>query len=251
VIRELARKEYVERKIMMSIGFTLVLLVTATLPFFFGYSLRHALAQGSNETATLVLRNFRSYAAFIEGQWCARSLPRVLCLLALIGGAGMLAGEREARTWPLLYRSSAPVAAIVGVKYGVLAVWLLAVTLVSALVLAIHGAIAHEPFPLVPIAVTSAIAFATALAFLSVVFAAGAFASRTAFAAALALVAGFAIAGALVPLGFNATALSADVFATDGSIDAARAGVEAGLCLFIAAAGFALAVWRTARRGGT
>ncbi len=251
MIRELARKEYVERKILMSIGFTLVLIVTAILPFFFGYSLEHAARQGSNETAGIVLRNFRSYAAFIENQWCARSLPRVLCLLALVGGAGMLAGEREARTWPLLYRSSAPLGAIVGVKYGVLALWLLIVTSTSTLVLAIHGAIAHEPFPVAAVAITSTIAFCTSLAFLSVVFLAGAFVSRAAFAAALGLVAAFAVAGALLPLGFNVTALSADLFANDGSIDWPRAFLETALCAALAAAGLGAAVWQTVRRRGT
>ncbi len=251
MIRELARKEYVERKILMSIGFTLVLIVTAILPFFFGYSLKHAVLQGSNETASLVLLNFRSYAAFVETQWCARSLPRVLCLLALVGGAGILAGEREARTWPLLYRSSAPLGAIVGVKYGVLAVWLLIVTLASTLVLAIHGAIAGEPFPLVAVGITSTIAFLTALAFLSVVFLAGACVSRAIFAAAIGLAGGFAFAGVLLLLGFNVTALSADLFASDGRIDWPRAGIEVLLCVAIAVAGFSLALWQTVRRRGT
>lgn len=251
MIRELARKEYVERKALLAIAYTLVLIVTAILPFFFGFSLHRALTQGANETATLVLRNFRSYPAFVETQWCARSLPRLLCLLALVGGAGALAGEREGHTWPLLYRSSAPLRAVVGVKYGVLALWLFTVTLASSIVLAVHGAIAHQPFPLVPIAVTSTLAFATSLAFLSVVFAAGAFVSRAAVAALLALVAGFALAAALVPFGLNATALGADLFATDGSIDWTRAGVELGVALAIAAAGYALALWQTVRRAGT
>lgn len=251
MIRELARKEYVERKPLMAIGFILVLIVTAILPFFFAYSLKHALQQGANETATLVLRNFRSYAAFIEYQWSARGLPRILCLLALVGGAGMLAGEREAKTWPLLYRSAAPIGAIVGVKYGVLALWLAIVTLASTLVLAIHGAIAQESFPLAPVLVTSGIALVTAFAFLSVVFAAGAFVSRTVLAAALALAAGFGIAGVLLPFGLNATALSADLLGTDGRIDWVRAGVEATVALGIAVTGLWLAVWQTVCRRGT
>jgi ABC-type transport system involved in multi-copper enzyme maturation permease subunit len=251
VIRELARKEYVQRKALFAIAYTLVLLLTAVLPFFFAYSLQHAMTQRANDTAELILRNFRSYANFVEAQWCARSLPRILSLLALIGGAGALAGERENHTWRLLSRSSASAGTIVGVKYGVLAVWLLAVVVASTIVLAVHGAIAHQPFPLIAISVTSLLAFATSLAFLGVVFAASAFVSRAAVAAALALVAGFALAGVLLPFGFNATAFAADLIASDGSLNGARAAVELAMCAAIAAAGVGLAVWRSARNAGT
>ena len=66
---------------------------TAILPFFFVFSLQHSFLQRANDTAAIILLNFRSYAVFVEAQWCARGLPRLLCLLALIAGAGAIASH--------------------------------------------------------------------------------------------------------------------------------------------------------------
>jgi ABC-type transport system involved in multi-copper enzyme maturation permease subunit len=195
-----------------------------------------------------VLRNFRSYALFIEQQWCARGLPRLLCLLALLGGAGAIAGEREAHTWPLVYRSGVPLRSVVLVKYLVLATWLKIVCVGSIVVLALHTLIARLPFPLVPVLVTVLIAYLTSLAFLAVVFAAGAFVGRTVAAGGIALVAGFAVAGLLTLAGFNGTALGADVFASDGSLLAGRVVSVLLVCLALTVVALGLALFEVDRR---
>jgi ABC-type transport system involved in multi-copper enzyme maturation permease subunit len=218
VIRELSRKEYVQRKPLLAIAFALVLFVTALMPFAFVFSLQHAIRSVGNETAQLVLLNFRSYQVFLESQWLARNLARILCLLALIAGASAIAGEREARTLPLLYTSSVRLHDVVIVKFCVIAVWLLLVTFASTAVLAANSTVEKLPFPVLDITVASVVAWANAMAFLGVVFAASAIATRTVVAAALALVFGFGMAGALVPLGLNGTALATNIFAVDGSI---------------------------------
>ncbi|MBD5654172.1 MAG: ABC transporter permease subunit [Candidatus Eremiobacteraeota bacterium] len=218
MIRELSRKEYIERKPLLAIALTLVLVVTALIPLAFTFSLQHAIRSVGNETAQLVLINFRSYQVFLESEWLARNLARILCLLALIAGAGAIAGEREARTLPLLYTSSVRLDAVVVVKFCVIAVWLLLVTFASTAVLAAHSLLEKLPFPVLDITVASFVAWANAMAFLGVVFAASAIAKRTIVATVLALVFGFAMAGALVPLGLNGTALASNIFAVDGSI---------------------------------
>jgi ABC-type transport system involved in multi-copper enzyme maturation permease subunit len=248
VIREVSRKEYVERKLLMSIAFTLILIVTAILPFFFVFSLQHSFLQRANDTAAIILLNFRSYAVFVEAQWCARGLPRLLCLLALIAGAGAIAGEREAHTWPLVYRSAVPLRTIVFVKYGVLALWLAIVAAASVVVLGLHSLIAKLPFPTLDVAVTTFVAYATSLAFLALVFAASAFVSRTIFAAGIALAAGFAVAGILTLIGFNGTALGANLFGTDGAILGANLAKSLGACAVIAVAGLGLTVFEVDRR---
>jgi len=150
VIRELSRKEYVEHKPLLAIAFTLVLAVTAAIPFVFPYLLQHAVRAVDKETAQLVLTNFRSYAVFVESEWLARNLARILCLLALLAGAGAIAGEREARTLPLLYVSSVPLRSVVVVKFCVIAAWLLLVTFASAGVLSAHSLVEKLPLMILP-----------------------------------------------------------------------------------------------------
>jgi ABC-type transport system involved in multi-copper enzyme maturation permease subunit len=217
VIRELSRKEYVERKPLLAIAFVLVLIVTASIPFVFTYSLKHAMAAVGNDTAQIVLRNFRSYAEFVESTWLARNLARILCLLALIGGAGAIAGEREARTLPLLYTSAVSLRSVAVVKFCVIATWLFLVTFASFGVLTAHSLVERMPLPIGEVAIAAAVAWANAMAFLAVVFAASALVNRTIFAALLALVFGFAIAGVLSLFGLNGTALATNVIAVDGT----------------------------------
>jgi ABC-type transport system involved in multi-copper enzyme maturation permease subunit len=218
MLRELSRKEYIERKPLLAIAFTLVLIVTAVMPFLFSYSLGRAVAHAGNETAQAVLANFRSYPFFLESDWLARNVARILCLLALIAGAGAIAGEREARTLPLLYTSSVPLAGVVVVKFLVIAAWLFLVTFSSLGVLAAHSLVERQPFPVIELTVASFVAWSNALAFLGVVFAASAFSKRTIVAAACALVVGVAIAALLAPLGLNGTALATNVIGVDGSV---------------------------------
>ena len=237
MIRELSRKEYVERKALLAIAFVLVLAVTAAIPLVFTYSLRAALHAASNETAQIVLRNFRSYAVFVETQWLAQNLARVLCLLALLAGAGAIAGEREARTLPLLYTSSVPLRSVIVVKFVLIAAWLLLVTFGSLGVLAAHSLLRGLPFPAVGLAVASLVAWCNATAFLGVVFAASAVANRTIVAAALAVAAGFGMAGLLVPLGINGTALATNLFAVDGGVVWSNAWLDVLASFAIACAG--------------
>jgi ABC-type transport system involved in multi-copper enzyme maturation permease subunit len=218
MIRELSRKEYVQRKPLLAIAFTLVLIFSAAIPWVYVYSLQHAFNAASNETAQIVLTNFRSYSVFIESTWLARNLARILCLLALIAGAGAIAGERESRTLPLLYTSSVSLQSVVTVKFCVIATWLFLVTFASAGVLAAHSLIERLPLSFESLLVASSVAWANAMAFLGVVFAASAIAKRTYIAALIALAFGFGVAGLLAPLGLNGTALATNVFAVDGSV---------------------------------
>lgn len=251
MIRELSRKEYVQRKPLLAIAFTLVLIVTALMPFAFTFSLQHAIRSVGNETAQLVLTNFRSYQVFLESEWLARNLARILCLLALIAGAGAIAGEREAKTLPLLYTSSVRLHDVVIVKFCVIAAWLALVTFGSTAVLAAHSLVEKLPFPVLDITVASFVAWANCMAFLGVVFAASAIAKRTVVALLLALVFGFGMAGALVPLGLNGTALATNIFAVDGSIYWQSAWLDILVSLGIASLGMLVTFVEVDRRRAT
>jgi ABC-type transport system involved in multi-copper enzyme maturation permease subunit len=251
VIRELTRKEYVERKPLLAIAFVLVLAVTASIPFVFTYSLKHAFVNLGNDTAQLVLINFRSYAVFVESQWLARNLARILCLLALIAGAGAIAGEREARTLPLLYTSSLSMHRVAAVKFCVIAAWLFLVTFASLGVLTAHSLIERMPLPIGDVVVASVIALANALAFLAVVFAASAMASRTAFAAGIALVLGFTMAYVLHFFGLNGTALATNVIAVDGSLIWRNAWLDILVSLLIVLLGMLVTIVEVDRRRAT
>ncbi|MBD5633727.1 MAG: ABC transporter permease subunit [Candidatus Eremiobacteraeota bacterium] len=251
MIRELSRKEYVSRKPLLAIAFTLVLVVTASIPFVFTYSLKHAIAHVGNESAEIVLTNFRSYAVFVESQWLARNLARILCLLALIAGAGAIAGEREARTLPLLYTSSASMHFVAAVKFCVIAVWLFLVTFASFGVLTAHSLVERLPLPIDDVAVASAVAWANAMAFLAVVFAASSLVKRTIFAGLLALALGFALAGVLHLFGLNGTALATNVIAVDGSLLWQNAWLDVLVSFLIVLAGMLVAFVEVDRRRAT
>ncbi len=250
MIRAVSQKEYVQRKPLLAIALVVVLIVTAAMPSLFAFSLKHALAAGTAETAQ-ILSNFRSYQVFIESNWCSRNLSRLLCLLAVLAGAGAIAGEREARTLPLLYTSSAPLRVVTLVKFGVIATWLLLVTFASAGVLAAHSLVERLPFPTENVLIASLVAWSNAVAFLAVVFAASAIAPRAIFAAAGAVVAGFAIAALVAPLGLNGTALATNLFATDGSIYWRLAGVDLLFALAIVCLGLLVTVSEVDRRRAT
>jgi ABC-type transport system involved in multi-copper enzyme maturation permease subunit len=251
VIRELSRKEYVERKPLLAIALVLVLLVTASIPFVFVYSLKHAMLAAGNETAQIVLTNFRSYAYFVESQWLARNLARVLCLLALIAGAGAIAGEREARTLPLLYTSSISMHGVAAIKFCVIAAWLFLVTFASFGVLTAHSLVERMPLPIEAVAVASAVAYANALAFLAVVFAASSLVNRTIFAAGLALVLGFGMAALLHPFGLNGTALATNTIAVDGSLLWQNAWLDVLISFLIVLVGMLVAFVEVERRRAT
>jgi ABC-type transport system involved in multi-copper enzyme maturation permease subunit len=251
VIRELSRKEYVELKPLLAIAFTLVMIVTAAIPFVFPYLRQHGAVAVDKETAELVLRNFRSYPDFVRSDWIARNFARILCLLALLAGSGAIAGEREARTLPLLYTSGVPLRSVAVVKFCVIAAWLFLVTFASTAVLTAHSLVEKLPLPVADLAVTSLVAWANAIAFLGVVFAASAFTKRTIFAALIALVAGFAIAALLRPLGLNGTAFAINLFADDGSIIWANAWVDLLAALTVMCAGLLATFVEVDRRRAT
>jgi ABC-type transport system involved in multi-copper enzyme maturation permease subunit len=248
MIREVTRKELFTQRALFGIAFVLVLLVTAAIPFFFDYSLKRAALSIGNETTVAVLRNFRSYPVYIESQWLARNFARILCLLALIAGAGAIAGERENRTLPLLYRSSVPLSAIALIKFTFIATWLAIVAAASTGVLAALSLGETHPFSILDISVAAVVAWGNAMAFLGVVFAASAFTNRTAIAAGLAVAAGFLVAFALAPLGLNGTALALNVFAVDGSVSWQLAGVDLLVAFAICGLGLLAAVIEIERR---
>lgn len=251
MIREVTRKEYVERKPLLAIAFTLVLVLTAAIPSVFSYSLAHAMRAIGNDTAEVVLRNFRSYQVFVESDWLARNLSRILCLLALLAASSAIAGERERRTLPLLYTSSVAVRNIVLVKFGFLAAWLALVTFASFAVLTAHSLVERFPLGVAQVGLASFVAWANALAFLGVVFAASAFSRRTVVAGACGLALGFATAGALSLLGLNGTALATNIFAVDGSVVWANAALDVCVAFVIAVAGLAAALFEVERRRAT
>ena len=253
MIREVSRKEYVERKPLIGFSVGIVMFLTAMIPFVFAFSLQHAVraALTGNDTALLVLRNFRSYQVFIESQWLARNLARILCLLALLGGASAVAGERERRTLPLLYTSSVSMRSVIIVKFALLSAWLFLVAFASAGVLATHSLIEKLPFPIGDVGITSLIAWTNALAFLGVVFAASAFVNRTIIAAGIGLAGGFAVAGLLALLGLNGTALATNVFAVDGTVIWQNAVIDIAASLVIAALGLVTTLVEVSRRRAT
>jgi len=250
VIRELSRKEYVELKPLLAIAFTLVMIVTAAIPFVFPYLRQHGAAAVDKETAELVLRNFRSYPDFVRSDWIARNLARILCLLALLAGAGAIAGEREARTLPLLYTSGV-LRSVVVVKFCVIAAWLFLVTFASTAVLTAHSLVEKLPLPALDLAVTSLVAWANAMAFLGIVFAASAFSKRTIVAALIAIVAGFAIAGLLRPLGLNGTAFAINIFGADGRVVWPNAWIDLLAALTVMCAGLLATFVEVDRRRAT
>ncbi len=241
MIRIVGRKEIGQRRLLLGIAFGLVLLLSATMPFLYAYSLRHASLAGANETAQLVLQNFRSYAVFVESNWLSRSLARVLMLLALLAGAGAIAGEREARTFPLLVASSVPVRVIVLLKYLVVVSWLLLIVLASTAVLAAHSLVEAQPLPIGGAVVASLVSFANAAAFLAVVFAASSVTTRTIYAGALALVVGFSTAFLLRAAGLDGTALGTNLFGSDGGILWNRAVADVAVSAGLVVAGLAVA----------
>ncbi len=238
MIGALVRKEYEQNKKVLSLALIFVLLVTATMPYFFQFALKHAFTLADDATSQGILRNFRSYAVFLETPWLARNLAWLLFLLAVLAGAGAIAGERESRTLPLLYQSSLPLRDVVLVKFAVIAAFLLLVTFASDLVLAIHSFFGHLPFPLLEVTLASLVAWTNALAFLGVVFIASAFAPRTAYAGLAAFAMGFAIFGALALLKVNVSELAANLFAVDGAIIWRNAFSD--LCVGAAIACFAM-----------
>jgi ABC-type transport system involved in multi-copper enzyme maturation permease subunit len=250
VIRELSRKEYVELKPLLAIAFTLVMIVTAAIPFVFPYVRQHGAVAVDKETAELVLRNFRSYPDFVRSDWIARNLARILCLLALLAGSGAIAGEREARTLPLLYTSGV-LRSVVVVKFCVIGAWLFLVTFASAAVLTAHSLVEKMPLPVLDLAVTSLVAWANAMAFLGVVFAASAVSKRTIVAALIALVAGFAIAALLRPLGLNGTAFALNIFGPDGRVVWPNAWVDLLAALTVTCAGLLATFVEVDRRRAT
>ena len=251
MIREVSRKEFVARKPLLAIAFTLVLLLTAAMPFFFSFSLQRAIANPLNENAQSILRNFRSYAYFVESDWLASNLSHILCLLALVAGAGAIAGEREEKTLPLLYTSSISLRSIVVVKFCVIAAWLFLVTFSSLGVLAALSLAGGHPFPALPLLVASVVAWSNALAFLGVVFAASAFSRRTVVAAVCALVIGFAMAASVSLLGLNGTAFATNTFAVDGTVLWPQAWSDILLALAICAAGLLATFVEVDRRRAT
>jgi ABC-type transport system involved in multi-copper enzyme maturation permease subunit len=248
VIREVYRKELLSQRVLFGIAFVIVLLVTAAIPFFFDLSLKRAILSVGNETTRAVLQNFRSYPVYIESQWLARNFARILCLLAVIAGAGAIAGERENRTLPLLYRTSVPLSTIALMKFAFIAAWLALVAASSTGVLAALSLGESHPFSVLDIVVASIVAWGNAMAFLGVVFAASAYSDRTAIAAPAAVVAGFIVAFALAPLGLNGTALALNVFGVDGTISWQLAGVDLLVAFAISGLGLLLAVIEIERR---
>jgi ABC-type transport system involved in multi-copper enzyme maturation permease subunit len=226
------------------------MIVTAAIPFVFPYVRQHGAVAVDKETAELVLRNFRSYPDFVRSDWIARNLARILCLLALLAGSGAIAGEREARTLPLLYTSGV-LRSVVVVKFCVIGAWLFLVTFASAAVLTAHSLVEKMPLPVLDLAVTSLVAWANAMAFLGVVFAASAVSKRTIVAALIALVAGFAIAALLRPLGLNGTAFALNIFGPDGRVVWPNAWVDLLAALTVTCAGLLATFVEVDRRRAT
>jgi ABC-type transport system involved in multi-copper enzyme maturation permease subunit len=248
MIREVARKEAVSQRALFAITLVLMLLLTAIIPFFFDISLKRAVLNASSDTAQAVLQNFRSYPVYIESQWLARNFSRLLCLLAVLAGAGAIAGEREDRTLALLSRSSVPLSTIALIKFVFIAVWLGIVAASSTGVLAALSLGETHPYSVTAIAVASVVAWTNAMAFLGVVFAASAVVDRTAIAGALAVATGFLIALGLRPLGLNGTALASNIFGVDGSIVWRNAGIDVLVAAAICGAGLLVAVIEIERR---
>jgi ABC-type transport system involved in multi-copper enzyme maturation permease subunit len=192
------------------------------MPAWFTFSLKRAMLNPANDMTSAVLYNFRSFARFADVQWAARSLPELLFVLALLMGAGALAGEREAHTLPLVSNLGVRMRTLVLVKFGAYAAVIGVAAFSATVVILVHAWLNHLPVGGSMLLLATAVGFLNVLAFLAVVMLGSALASRPVYAGIYGLLIGFALLALFVPFGLNAMELPANLFAVDGSLVAAN-----------------------------
>jgi ABC-type transport system involved in multi-copper enzyme maturation permease subunit len=233
VIRVISRKEIAQYWLTITILCTVVSIAAATMPFWYTFVLSSASHARGNDVTLAALRNLRSYPIFIEDQWCGQGLASLLFILALIGGAPAIAGERESKTLPLLLSSGASMRFLALVKFGVVASWLVLVALVSSGVITAHSLVKNLSFPPGDVVVASFVSLANGIAFLAIVFFATAYAKKTWQAVIISIVAGLVMAAALIPLGIDGSAMANNLFAVDGTLVVHKLLLDLAACLGI------------------
>ncbi len=219
MIVALSRKEFAQRRLYLAIGIFVVCAVTAIMPFFYLLSLNGAEhARNVNDTVRNVVHDFGTYRTFVDRTWLGTAFVELLFALALVAGSPAIAGERDGRTWPLLYTSGADRNVVVAVKFVLIAVGLALATIASAGVISAVSAARGLQFSADHAAIALAISWCNALAFLGLVFATSAWSKRPIVAGACAVAIGFAFVGLFSLAHFNAMALSLAIFAPDGAI---------------------------------
>jgi len=248
MIRVISRKEISQYWLTITILCTVVSIAAATMPFWYTFVLSSAAHARGNDVTLAALRNLRSYPIFIEDQWCGQGLASLLFILALIGGAPALAGERESKTLPLLLSSGASIRFLALVKFAVVASWLILVALVSSGVIAAHSLVKNLSFPPGDVVVASFVSLANGIAFLAIVFLASAYARKTWQAVIIAIVVGLVMAVALIPLGIDGSAMANNLFAVDGTIVAGKLVLDLAACAAIVAASIGAMLFVLPRR---
>jgi len=222
MIGAIVRREIVARRAPLAIGFVLVLAASIALPSVYAYTVGRASAFSHVASARDLLQSFGSYEFFLANDWVARDFARVLCLLALVVGPGTLAGERELKTYALLFTSPAAMRRIVFAKYSTLVTWLAIVAAGGTFFAGAASALVGRAFSPSALAVAAVIAWAQAAAFLALAVAASAVTSRVAIAAALGLALALIAAGILRLLGFDGGALGFTAVDAAGTIAGGR-----------------------------
>ncbi len=250
MIGTLWENEVAGRRTFIWVAITIACIVAASMPSWFDFSLRRAATLQGNEVASAVLVNFRSFPRFVETQWAGRSLPQLLFLIALITGAGAIAGEREARTLPLLRALGVPLQTVVAVKYLVYAALLSVAALSCTTVIAVHALIRQVPVSWEGLIVATLVALLNACAFLAIVFAGSALASRAVIGGVYGLLIGVVLVALFWPFGINAMELGGNLFGTDGALNsqAVVRAVASGVVLL--GAGLAATFTIVRRRAG-
>jgi ABC-type transport system involved in multi-copper enzyme maturation permease subunit len=249
MIGVLYEKEIAQRRAFIWIAIAIVCIVAGAMPQWFSYSLQRAAQNPSNEMTFAVLYNFRSYGRFAEVQWAARSLPQLIVVLALLMGAGALAGEREDCTLPVTGRLGVRLRTLVLVKFGSLSAVLALAAACSTVVIVVHSRLAQLPLDVEALVFATAIGLLNALAFLAVVMLGSALASRSVFGGIYGLLIGVALVVLFWPLGVNAMELATNLFAADGRLLAANAARDVTLGMAILVVCLIGAVGFSERRG--
>jgi ABC-type transport system involved in multi-copper enzyme maturation permease subunit len=219
MIVALSSREFAKRRIYIAVGVFIVCVVTAIMPFFYLLSLNGAEhARNVNDVVLNVKHDFGTYRTFIDKTWLGTAFVELLFALALVGGAPAIAGERDARTWPLLYLTGADRGMIVAIKFLFVAGGLALATIASAGVISAVSAVRNLQFTPDHVAIALAVSWCNAMAFLALCFATSAWSKRPIVAGATAVGIGFAFVGIFFIAKFNAMALASSIFAANGAI---------------------------------
>jgi ABC-type transport system involved in multi-copper enzyme maturation permease subunit len=240
MIVALSSNEFARRRMFLGIGLFVVCAVTGIMPFFYLLSLNGAEhAKNVNDVVLNVKHDFGTYRTFIDRTWLGTAFVELLFALGLVAGAPAIAGERDGRTWPLLYASGVDRGIVVAIKFGLVAFGMLLATIASAGVISAVSAARGLVFSADHVAIALGVSWCNAIAFLALVFATSAWSKRPIVAGACAVAIGFAFVGIFWPAHFNAMALASSIFAPNDAIVWGQVVFSVGFSAMFTAAGLA------------